>query len=48
LAKDHGELGAALDRPVAAPLNDLKARGLLDGTIVYWTTEFGRMPRMPG
>jgi hypothetical protein len=48
LAKDHGELGAALDRPVAALLKDLKARGLLDDTIVYWTTEFGRMPCSQG
>ena len=48
LAKDHGELGAALDRPVAGLLKDLKARGLLDDTIVYWTTEFGRMPCSQG
>ena len=48
LAKDHGELGAALDKPVAGLLKDLKARGLLDDTIVYWTTEFGRMPCSQG
>ena len=48
LAKDHGELGTALDRPVAALLKDLKARGLLEDTIVYWTTEFGRMPCSQG
>ena len=48
LAKDHGELGTALDRPVAALLRDLKSRGLLDDTIVYWTTEFGRMPCSQG
>jgi hypothetical protein len=48
LAKDHGELGAALDRPVAGLLKDLKARGLLDDTVVYWTTEFGRMPCSQG
>jgi hypothetical protein len=48
LAKDHGELGTALDRPVAALLKDLKARGMLDDTIVYWTTEFGRMPCSQG
>jgi hypothetical protein len=48
LAKDHGELGAALDRPVAALLSDLKSRGMLDDTIVYWTTEFGRMPCSQG
>jgi hypothetical protein len=44
LAKDHGEMGASMDRPAAALLKDLKARGLLDDTIVIWTTEFGRMP----
>lgn len=48
LAKDHGELGKALDKPVAGLLRDLKARGLLDDTIVYWTTEFGRMPCSQG
>lgn len=48
LARDHGMLGAELDRPVAALLKDLKARGLLDDTIVVWTTEFGRMPCSQG
>ncbi len=33
-----------LDRPCAALLTDLKARGLLDQTLVVWVTEFGRMP----
>lgn len=48
LAKDHGELGTALDKPVAALLTDLKSRGLLEDTIVHWTTEFGRMPCSQG
>lgn len=48
LAKDHGELGTEIDRPAAALIKDLKARGLLDDTIVYWTTEFGRMPCSQG
>ncbi|MBS1872787.1 MAG: DUF1501 domain-containing protein [Acidobacteria bacterium] len=48
LAKDHGDLGMALDKPVAGLLKDLKARGLLDDTVVYWTTEFGRMPCSQG
>jgi len=43
LARDHGEMGASMDRPAAALIHDLKAHGLLDDTIVYWTTEFGRM-----
>ena len=33
-----------LDQPCAALLKDLKARGLLDDTLVVWVTEFGRMP----
>ena len=33
-----------LDRPAAALIRDLKRRGLLDDTLVVWTTEFGRMP----
>ncbi len=48
LAKDHGEMGASMDRPAAALLKDLKARGLLEDTIVIWTTEFGRMPCSQG
>jgi hypothetical protein len=48
LAKDHGDMGRSMDRPVAGLLKDLKARGLLDDTIVYWSTEFGRMPCSQG
>ena len=48
LAKDHGEMGTAMDRPVAGLLKDLKSRGLLADTIVQWTTEFGRMPCSQG
>jgi hypothetical protein len=48
IARDHGEMGTSLDRPAAALLKDLKARGLLDDTIVIWTTEFGRMPCSQG
>ena len=48
LAKDHGEMGASMDRPAAALLEDLRARGLLEDTIVLWTTEFGRMPCSQG
>ncbi|MBS0208978.1 MAG: DUF1501 domain-containing protein [Planctomycetes bacterium] len=32
------------DQPTAALLTDMKQRGLLDDTLVLWTTEFGRMP----
>lgn len=48
LLKDHGDMGTALDQPVAALIQDLKSRGLLDDTIVHWTTEFGRMPCSQG
>ena len=41
-------MGRSLDRPAAALLKDLKSRGLLDDTIVIWTTEFGRMPCSQG
>jgi Protein of unknown function (DUF1501) len=48
LARDHADMGKSMDRPTAALLKDLKARGLLDDTIVLWTTEFGRMPCSQG
>ena len=44
IARDHGIMGASMDRPAAALIEDLRQRGLLDDTIVIWTTEFGRMP----
>jgi hypothetical protein len=34
------------DRAVSALLDDLKDRGLLDETLVYWTGDFGRTPRI--
>jgi hypothetical protein len=48
IAKDHGDMGRSMDRPAAALLKDLKARGLLEDTVVVWTTEFGRMPCSQG
>jgi hypothetical protein len=48
LAKDHLDMGRSMDQPAAALIKDLKARGLLDDTIVLWTTEFGRMPCSQG
>ena len=48
LAKDHADMAAGMDQPAAALIKDLKARGLLDDTIVFWTTEFGRMPCSQG
>jgi hypothetical protein len=48
IARDHGDMARSMDQPAAALITDLKARGLLDDTIVYWTTEFGRMPCSQG
>jgi hypothetical protein len=48
IARDHGAMGASMDRPASALLEELKARGLLDDTIVICTTEFGRMPCSQG
>jgi hypothetical protein len=45
------ELGAAakgMDQPAAALLADLGRLGLLDDTLLVWTTEFGRMPFSQG
>jgi hypothetical protein len=39
---------AAVDRPIAGLLNDLKARGLLEDTLVVWGGEFGRTPTAEG
>jgi hypothetical protein len=40
----HGEHARAVDRPIAGLLRDLKRRGLLEDTIVWWGGEFGRTP----
>jgi len=40
------DLCGQLDQPYAALLADLKSRGLLDSTLVIWTGEFGRTPRV--
>lgn len=46
----HGDLDTYVplarnvDQPIAALLKDLKARGMLEETLVVWTTEFGRTP----
>ncbi|WP_152054020.1 DUF1501 domain-containing protein [Tautonia marina] len=42
--QNHGQEAARIDRPVAGLLRDLRRRGLLDDTIVLFTTEFGRTP----
>ncbi len=44
IAKAHGQLIAAVDRPIAALIADLRQRGLLDDTLIVWCGEFGRSP----
>lgn len=41
-------MATSVDRPIAALLRDLKARGLDRDTLVIWTTEFGRTPFAQG
>jgi hypothetical protein len=45
---NHSKLCAQSDGPIAGLLTDLKARGLLDSTLVVWGGEFGRMPMSEG
>jgi hypothetical protein len=40
----HADHARAVDQPIAALLEDLKRRGLLDETLVWWGGEFGRTP----
>ena len=40
----HADHAKATDKPVAGLLQDLKARGLLEDTLVWWGGEFGRTP----
>ena len=40
----HEPLARNVDQPIAGLLRDLKQRGMLDDTLVVWTTEFGRTP----
>jgi hypothetical protein len=48
IPKELPSIARTVDRPAAALLRDLKARGLLDDTLVLWSTEFGRMPFTQG
>lgn len=40
----HGDHARAVDRPIAGLLADLKQRGLLEDTLIWWGSEFGRTP----
>ncbi|MEX0610480.1 MAG: DUF1501 domain-containing protein [Pirellulales bacterium] len=48
IPKELPLIARSVDRPTAALLRDLKQRGMLDDTLVIWTTEFGRMPFTQG
>lgn len=48
LKTGHERNARATDRPIAALLTDLKARGLLEETLVVWAGEFGRTPMAQG
>jgi len=48
LKEGHTANAKATDKPIAGLLKDLKARGLLDSTLVIWGGEFGRTPTAQG
>ncbi len=45
---EHVPLAKAVDQPIAALIQDLKQRGMLDETLIVWATEFGRTPHKEG
>ncbi len=48
LKEKHTELAAEVDKPISGLIRDLKARGMLDDTLVIWGAEFGRTPTAQG
>ncbi len=48
LKAGHENNARAVDQPIAALLKDLRARGMLDETLVVWAGEFGRTPFAQG
>jgi arylsulfatase A-like enzyme len=44
MRQNHGQEAPRIDRPIAGLLRDLRRRGMLDDTLVLFTTEFGRTP----
>jgi hypothetical protein len=48
LVENHRKQALVMDQPVAALVKDLRARGMLDDTLLLWTTEFGRTPITQG
>lgn len=48
IPKELPPIAASVDKPIGALLGDLKSRGLLEDTLLIWTTEFGRTPFAQG
>ncbi|MEO8353667.1 MAG: DUF1501 domain-containing protein, partial [Chthoniobacteraceae bacterium] len=48
LKRGHGAMARQVDQPIAALITDLKARGLLEETLILWAGEFGRTPFSQG
>lgn len=48
IPKELPTIARSVDGPTVALLRDLKQRGMLEDTLVIWTTEFGRMPFTQG
>ena len=48
IRRDHGPLSSGMAHGISALIQDLERTGLLDDTLVLWTTEFGRMPSSQG
>jgi hypothetical protein len=48
IPKELPAIARSTDKPIAGLLQDLKARGMFEDTLVIWTTEFGRMPFTQG
>ena len=44
MIRNHGREAVRIDKPIAGLLRDLRQRGMLDDTLVMFTTEFGRTP----
>jgi hypothetical protein len=48
IERDHKPLALGMARGAAALIQDLRQRGMLEDTLILWTTEFGRLPSTQG
>ena len=44
MAKNHGREAKRIDKPIAGMIRDLRQRGMLEETLILFTSEFGRTP----